>query len=122
MTERVETIDTIMNWHAETFPEATLQGQITKFIEEMNEFDVAHASAQEELCELADMVIVSAGISRFDKQFGKAFLQFAERIAQEVGYDTYELWQEVDYKMSINRQRVWSKTQEGTYHHISTGD
>ena len=34
-----ETIETIARWHSETFKDATLDGQIEKFYEELNEYN-----------------------------------------------------------------------------------
>lgn len=112
-----ETIDTIMKWHKETFPEAGLPGQLIKFAEEMNEFDVALNTGQDAISELADMIIVAAGISRFDELFASAFVQFTYMEASDAGFDMTELWDAVQYKMEKNRKRVWKKTAEGTYHH-----
>lgn len=36
-----ETIETIIQWHAETFPNATLDGQIEKFNDEHKEWERA---------------------------------------------------------------------------------
>lgn len=109
-----ETIDTIRKWHKETFPDATLEGQINKYAEETNEF----MNADSDLPELADMVIVCAGIMRFNKRLGSAFLQNTYVICSEIGeYDMTELWEAVQKKMEKNRKRVWNKTGNGTYHH-----
>lgn len=112
-----ETIDTIKNWHQQTFPDATLPGQLVKFAEEMNEFDVAINSGQDALSELADMIIVAAGIERFDELFASAFVQFTYMEASDAGFDMTELWEAVQKKMEINKKRKWQKTAEGTYHH-----
>lgn len=112
-----ETIDTITNWHKETFPETGLPGQLIKFAEEMNEFDVAINSGQDALSELADMIIVAAGIRRFDGLFASAFVQFTYMQASNAGFDMMELWEAVEEKQAKNRKRVWKKTAEGTYHH-----
>lgn len=112
-----ETIETISRWHAETFPDVTLPGQLIKFAEEMNEFDIAMNSGQDALSELADMIIVAAGIRRFDELFASAFVQFTYMEASDAGFDMTELWDAVQYKMQKNRKRVWGKTANGTYHH-----
>lgn len=112
-----ETIDTITDWHEQTFKDATLPGQLVKFAEEMNEFDVAINSGQDALSELADMIIVAAGIRRFDGLFASAFVQFTYMQASNAGFDMMELWDAVRKKMEKNRKRVWKKTAEGTYHH-----
>lgn len=109
-----ETIDTIMRWHRETFPDETLEGQINKYAEETNEF----MNADSDLPELADMVIVCAGIMRFNKKLGSIFLQNTYIISWNIGeYDMTELWEAVQKKMETNRKRIWHKTGNGAYHH-----
>lgn len=111
-----ETIDTIIAWHKNTFKDETLEGQITKYAEETNEF--MNTDSGEDLLELADMVIVCAGIMRFNKRLGSAFLQNTYVICSEIGeYDMIELWEAVQKKMEKNRKRVWAKSGEGHYHH-----
>lgn len=111
-----ETIDTIIQWHKKTFPEATLEGQINKYAEETNEF--LNTVSRKDLLELADMVIVCAGIMRFARKLGSCFLQNTYAICWEIGeYDMTELWDAVQHKMEKNRKRVWNKTDNGTYHH-----
>lgn len=111
-----ETIDTIIAWHRQTFLDATLEGQITKYAEETNEF--MNADRHKDLLELADMVIVCAGIMRFNRKLGSIFLQNTYAICWEIGeYDMTELWKAVESKMKKNRKRVWNKTGNGTYHH-----
>ena len=97
-----ETINTIIKWHKET--------------EETNEF--LNTAGRKDLLELADMVIVCAGIMRFSCSVGGCFLQNTYAICWEIGkYDMTELWEAVEKKMQKNRKRVWNKTAEGTYHH-----
>ena len=112
-----ETIETITRWHSETFPDVTLPGQLIKFAEEMNEFDVAINSGQDALSELADMIIVAAGIRRFDELFASAFVEFTYMEASDAGFDMTELWDTVQKKMEKNRKRIWNKMTNGTYHH-----
>lgn len=111
-----ETINTIIKWHRNALPDATLNGQIKKYAEETCEF--VSAKKKDRLDELADMVIVCAGIIRFNKQLGRIFLQNTYIIAAEYDYDMTELWHAVDKKMKINRMRVWKKTEDGRFHHI----
>lgn len=110
------TINTIKKWHKETFPDATLEGQLKKYTEEFWEF--MEASHSNDLPELADMVIVCAGIMRFSRVLGGAFLQTTYTICwNNGGYDMTELWDAVEKKMEINKKRIWNKTGNGTYHH-----
>lgn len=110
-----ETIDTIIQWHKETFPDATLDGQIRKFEEETDEFKTA--TAENKLEELADMVIVSAGIQRFNTPLGVQTRQLCYLWTADYRYDMCELWIAIEIKMEKNRKRVWKKTAEGTFHH-----
>lgn len=115
-----ETIDTIIQWHKETFKDADIGGQIHKYAEETCEF--IEASAITELSELADMVIVCAGIIRFNRKLGSIFLQNTYIITAQYGWDMTELWEEVNKKMEKNRKRVWAKQENGTYHHTNKED
>ena len=109
-----ETIDTIIQWHKETFPDATLEGQQVKFEEELNEYN-----EEKNMQELADMFIVACGIARFNSVVALEY--FA------VIFKTLRTWKVlgvvgvlqvvIDEKMEKNRKRVWNKTSNGTYHH-----
>ena len=54
----IESINTIIEWHKQTFPDATLEGQVKKFKEEYDEY----YAGQQNICELADMFIVACGM------------------------------------------------------------
>lgn len=111
-----ETFKTIAKWHKETFPDATLEGQIKKYDEEKSEFETA--TGEDRLTELADMVIVSAGVYRFDRDFGSFLCARTYMIASDAGFDMTELWHAIDKKMETNRRRVWQKTEDGRFHHV----
>lgn len=111
-----ETIDTIIKWHTETFPEATLDGQIKKWTEEYRECLYTEEKSEEELEETADMAIVSCGIARFDYTKGIQYL--VRSMGRFAAYDRVDLvWQAVEKKMEKNRKRIWNKTADGQYHH-----
>lgn len=109
-----ETIDTIIAWHSQAFPDATLDGQKIKWNEEYNEFGNTDSGSQEELYEIADMIIVSCGIMRFDYALG---LDYLVSSFYKGTFNPKEKWTAVKVKMEKNRKRVWNKTAEGTYHH-----
>lgn len=109
-----ETIDTIIKWHTETFPDATLDGQIAKFEEEEKEYNKAPLRSEDSLFEVADMVIVSAGIARFNYVEGIRMLAYAVELAE---FSVGDIWQAVEKKMKKNRKRIWNKTADGQYHH-----
>lgn len=109
-----ETIDTIIAWHKQTFPDATLDGQKAKFNEELTEYNEAV-----NMQELADMFIVACGIARFNSIVALEY--FAVVFKALCTWKIIGAWgvlqTVVDAKMQKNRKRVWNKTAEGTYHH-----
>jgi hypothetical protein len=110
-----ETIKTIMDWQEQTFPDATLEGQLEKYQEEQQEFI---ESNYQDVSELADMFIVACGIARFDIREGSYyFADIADWMGSDIPIDWQPLQDAVDQKMAKNRKRVWNKTAEGTYHH-----
>ena len=113
----MESIKSIIDWHTETFPEASMDGQITKFLDERVEYTCA-TTPEERLTEMADCFIVACGIARFNivygsRFFGEAFDMFVE--AKDVTIDA--LQKAIDDKMAINRQRKWGKG-KGNYQHV----
>lgn len=108
-----QTIDDIIFWHSCFFKEATLDGQIKKWEEEKKEYEYTAYNTEEELYEVADMIIVSAGIARFDYAMGLDYLKSSLLKGDGIS----ELWQAVEKKMEKNRKRIWNKTADGQYHH-----
>lgn len=107
----METIETIMMWHRDTFPEATLDGQKKKFDEELGEFLNAK-TVEEHYKELSDMFIVACGVARFSVRATSMFAIVEMNIKDD------ELFQAaLDKKMELNRQRKWDKG-NGEYKHI----
>lgn len=111
-----ETILSIAKWHEETFPDATLEGQLEKYEEENEEFA---GSDFKDLSELADMFIVACGIVRFDMCQAMNALNNVFFWRDIKGFDTLKLCMAVEQKMEKNRKRVWAKTQKGVYHHTN---
>lgn len=111
-----ETTDTIMRWHAATFPQATLAGQLEKFEEERQEY--AKAKRNTKLEEAADMYIVACGIARFDSYLGA--LAMAEMTDVFSHHDKRNIQKAIDKKMAINRKRSWN-CNDGYYKHCTTG-
>ena len=109
-----ESIKTIIQWHEQTFPDATLEGQIEKFDDELSEYGESEC-----LEELADLFIVACGIARFDNV--SALVAF-ERVCEilklwRVYYgEPVPLQMAIDNKMQINRKRKWS-VGKGNYQH-----
>ena len=111
-----ETIDTIIQWHKETFPDATLEGQLEKYQEEQRE---GVESDYADIKELADMFIVACGIARFDIFEGLFYMHdvYEWYLESQNIINFADLEKAIEEKMEKNRKRVWNKTAEGTYHH-----
>ncbi len=109
-----ETIYDIAKWHQETFPDATLDGQIDKYDEEQKEFI---DSKYKDVTELADMFIVACGMTRFDAFTAIWYLKDVYDWVEECSILERDVEQAVAKKMAINRHRVWEK-KGGLYKHI----
>ena len=106
-------VSEIRDWNEQQFPDATLDGQLMKLEEELKEFH--HAEGKDRLKEIADIVIVCAGLRRWQSFVGFHILATVVNGApQEL---VNELLDAVDEKMAKNRARVWLKDGDGKYHH-----
>lgn len=115
--------------HQELFKDVTLMSQITKFSEEYNEMQESteHADENSEAFyeELADMFIVACGILRFNEALGKCLCKsivddFIYKKDEEGNNYLSVLTTKVLEKMNKNIKRVWSKTKNGNYKHVSS--
>lgn len=104
-----ESIKSIIEWHEQTFPNATLEGQISKWEDEQEEWENTSYGSKYELEELADMVIVCCGIMRFDYTTGFDYLTYTLGKIQVMPTNGKDLWGAVERKMEINRKRKWNK-------------
>ena len=104
-----ETIKSIIEWHEQTFPDATLEGQEQKWEDERDEWENTSYGSKYELEELADMVIVCCGIMRFDYAEGFDYLANTLGKIQVMPTNGKDLWGAVERKMAINRNRKWNK-------------
>lgn len=110
-------LDSIKRWHQKTFPDATLAGQLAKLEEEICEsLKVGKKDKAALFEEIADVLIVCAGLRRFDSKIG---------ISIENNYlnnATPDILSVIDLaiiqKMNKNRKRKWEKTEDGRFHHI----
>lgn len=109
-----ETIKTIMDWHEQTFPDATLEGQLDKYQEEQQEWV---ESGEKDVAELADMFIVACGVARFDLWEGAHAFWDVYEWMDSSRISPRKFFKTVEKKMTKNRKRVWNKTATGTYHH-----
>ena len=115
--------------HRELFKDVTLMSQITKFSEEYNEMEEAYKHIDENYVafyeELADMFIVACGILRFNKALGNCLCKsitddFIYKKDEEGNDYLCILTIKVIEKMNKNIKRVWSKTKDGCYKHVSS--
>lgn len=113
----METIETIIQWHKETFPDTTLEEQWHKFELEEEEFN--NAETYDELIkELSDLYIAACGIARFSLSFSLIFFSIIYKklkhleSKQELNFD-----KAINDKMAINRKRKWYKV-NGEWRHI----
>lgn len=122
-------MERVRDKHQELFKDVTLMSQITKFSEEYNEMEEAfkHFDENPEAFyeELADMFIVACGILRFNEALGnclcKSIVDDFIYKKDEKGNDYLSvLTTKVIEKMNKNIKRVWSKTKDGNYKHVSS--
>lgn len=110
-------LNSIKRWHEKTFPDATLAGQLAKLEEGICEsLKVGKKDKAALFEEIADVLIVCAGLRRFDSKIG---------ISIENNYlnnATPDILLVIDLaiiqKMNKNRKRKWEKTEDGRFHHI----
>lgn len=111
-----ETIASIIKWHEQTFPDATLMGQLEKFADERKEFE-----QEPSLEELSDMYIVACGIARFDSVLALHYFSDIHKIIDRQGIMNISFQEAIDKKMAINRKRKWG-IGKGNYQHIEEGE
>lgn len=108
------TFDELSKIHAELFAETNLNQQCAKFEEEQDEYKKALYRTEESLYELADMVIVSAGVARFNYTEGIGMLVHTINNAE---FSVGDIWQAVEKKVEKLRKRVWIKDPVVGYKH-----
>lgn len=112
----METPGTIMQWHKETFPNATLEEQEHKFLIEFDEY-IEAIGKDEQTKELADMQIVACGIARFNRERSQVLTNKILKYAKKFRHNLDDLDAAIQEKMAINRKRQWHKV-NGEYRHI----
>ena len=100
--------------HEKLFPNATLESQVWKLEEEIKECE--QAETEEELQkEIADFVIVCAGLSRWCPEVAQLLIK-----KQGFSPEQKEIIKElVNRKWQINLKRKWEWNGK-TYHHIES--
>ncbi len=107
-------LEKIKQWNEETFPDATLGGQLEKLEEEFEEFFTA-TELEDQRKEMADIFIVLGGLRRWKSRIGNnQEITLTKNMPIEVLGD---LLLDIDKKMEINRKRVWKKSGDGKFHH-----
>ncbi len=111
-----ELIDILKKEHEETFKDITLEAQLDKFVDEQEEYENAE-NCLEEARELADMIIVAAGIARFAPRFVEKVLKpyIEKKMGEENNLNSIIAYMALE-KSLINKERKWSK-KDGKYQH-----
>lgn len=111
-----ELIEILKKEHEETFKDITLEAQLDKFVDEQEEFEQAE-NCLEEARELADMIIVAAGIARFAPRFVEKVLKpyIEKKIGKENNLNSIIAYMALE-KSLINKERKWEK-KGGKYQH-----
>lgn len=112
-----ELVDILVKEHEETFKNITLEAQLDKFVDEHEEYMEAD-NPLDEARELADKIIVAAGIARFAPRFVKKYLipTIVADIDECDEYGKGLVTQLALEKSIINKNRDWSK-KGGKYQH-----
>lgn len=111
-----ELIDILKKEHEETFKDVTLEAQLDKFVDEQQEYEDAE-NCLEEARELADMIIVAAGIARFAPRFvDEVIIPYIQRkIGDKENLNSVICYMALE-KSLINKDRKWDK-KGGKYQH-----
>jgi len=110
--------NSIIEWHIATFPDATLDSQIAKIEEEVDEVLNAE-NCQEFYKELSDCWIVALALQRWSLsafRFAVIGLDYLEKERNwEIPQESFEKM--VEEKLEINKKRIWKKI-NNVYHHV----
>ena len=113
-----ETAQSIIEWNAKTFPDATRAGQMGKFLEERTKFLTALRDGDDYMSELADMFIVGCGCGRFDPIDMLFCMGEVWKGIRECDTNLIKVMLAINAKMNINRKRRWKKSGDGSYKHV----
>lgn len=104
-----ELIEILKKEHTETFKDVTLEAQLDKFVDEQQEFIDAD-NCLEEARELADMIIVAAGVARFAPRFVEKVIKpyIQRKIGDEEKINSVICYMALE-KSLINKKRKWKK-------------
>ena len=113
----------IARWNKETFPDATVDGQVLKLSEEFDELRDAIENADFLTSEKADCFIVAAALKeRFNNALGRFVLDYLiEEMTDQSEKIAAEYFEAIEKKMEINKRRAaekrWKKMPDGRYKH-----
>lgn len=108
------TFDNLIALHEMLWPDTNLDQQLAKYEEEKKEHKETSYNSEESLYEVADMVIVSAGIARFD--YTRGVWHLTKTICNSE-FVIDNIWQAVEKKTLKNMKRDWVKKDDVGYHH-----
>lgn len=111
-----ELIEILKKEHTETFKDITLEAQLDKFVDEQDEYEEAD-NCLNEAREIADMIIVAAGVARFAPRFVKEVLKpyILKKMGEEENFNSIIAYMALE-KSLINKERKWEK-KGGKYQH-----
>lgn len=110
-------LNSIKRWHEKTFPDVTLSGQLAKLEEEICEsLKVSKKDKVAFFEEIADVLIVCAGLRRFNSKIGISIENNYLNTATPDVLSVIDL--AIMQKMNKNRKRKWEKIEDGRFHHI----
>ena len=107
----------VIIWHKKTFKDATVGGQLLKLEEEYKELEeaVENENDDETFKEIADVLIVCAGLVRLGSIIGKVNIEATlDKMDIKELYNTLEA---IRAKMEVNRARKWDKLKDGRFKH-----
>ena len=110
-----ETVASIIKWSEETFGDnITLEGQLTKFRDELNEW---LATDRTDITELADLAIVASSVARFGVIEAISCFACVAEEGSRSQFAGQQLEEAINNKMAINRKRKWS-IGKGNFQHV----
>ena len=110
----------IEKWHAETFPHATVEGQMEKLKEEELEYQESGKTS-----EIADVIVVACGLNIHHSVVGYCILKHFRDCCYNhrpfFGKNSVEVICALEKKFAVNKERsakgMWKEVADGVYHH-----
>lgn len=108
----------VIETHKQLFPNATLESQLAKLQEEIEEVENA-SNMQEFYREISDCYIVAFGLKEFSQYAYELALfrikALEDTVDWEIPDESFENM--IKDKMDINKSRTWEQTSDGYYKH-----